>query len=198
MPNPPEPAAASTATPVAPVPTADEMQRHNEWFTTTVDPWREIALLEFGGDRTAATTVERMVTNAEPAQRLALETKLLEVLARSELTDASRLFVCRMLGLIGSKASVAAVASLLLDDRTADVARLALDSIPGDEVNATYRAALGKLSGAPLAGLIGSVAARGDGGARDVLTKIAIDPTQSRVVREAAERAVENLSVPAQ
>jgi hypothetical protein len=170
------------------------MQRHNEWFTTTPDPWQQVALLEFGEDRTYATTVERMVTNAEAAQRPVLEAKLLVVLARPELTDAARQFVCRMLGLIGSKACVPAVAALLADERTADDARRALDPIADASVDAAYRQALDKLHGRALIGLIESIAERGDANAADALAAIAADETRSRPERTAAERASERLA----
>lgn len=169
------------------------MQRHNEWFTTTPDPWHEVALLEFGGDRTCASTINRMVLNAEPAQRPMLEAKLLEVLARAELTDAARQFVCRMLGRIGSKACVPAVAALLADERTADDARLALDFIADAGVDEAYRAALRRLGEPALIGLIGSIGERRDAAADEVLTAIAIDESRSRAVRGAAERAVKRL-----
>ncbi|HWA86089.1 MAG TPA: hypothetical protein VG710_07710 [Opitutus sp.] len=187
----PQPSVTNQAAPAAP--SAEEVQQHDAWFTVTPDPWREVALLEFGGDRTFASTINRMVVNAEPAQRPALEAKLLQVLARPELTDAARQFVCRMLGLIGSKACVPAVAALLADDRTADDARLALDFVADPSVDEAYRAALGKIRGSALIGLIGSIAERRDAAADEPLTKLAIDETQSRDVREAAERAVKRL-----
>ncbi|HVU25163.1 MAG TPA: hypothetical protein VHE13_13635 [Opitutus sp.] len=188
----PQPA-VTRADAVASGPTAEEVRQHNEWFTTTPDPWREIARLEFGGDRTCASTIYRMVVNAEPAQRPALETKLLEVLARPELTEAARQFVCRMLGLIGSSACVPAVTALLADNRSADDARRALDFVADAAVDEAYRAALGQLSGAALAGLIGSIGGRGDTGARGALATIAGDGQQDRTVRDAAERAVRRL-----
>ena len=175
-------------------PSDEEIRQHNEWFTTTPDPWREVARLEFGGDRTFASTIDRMVVNAEPAQRPALEAKLLELLARPELTDAARQFVCRMLGVIGSKACVPAVAALLTDDRTADDARRALDFVTDASVDEAYRAALGKLSGPALIGLMGSIAERRDMAAVAALTTIATAQTQSRPVREAAERALKRLN----
>ncbi len=184
--------AATTEIPAPTTEAAAEeaLKKRNDWFTTTADPWAEIARLEFGGDRTYASTVNRIVLDAEPAQRPALEKELMTVLGRAELTEAGRLFVCRMLGLIGSAACVAAVAPLLNDERTADVARLALDEIEGTEVDAAYRAALGKLSGAARMGLIGSIARRGDRSAAELLNGIAGDAKESGETREAAERAV--------
>jgi|GEM_PF-952068 len=171
----------------------NDPQQRTAWFTGTVDPWEEIVRMSHGGDRSYATVVERQVTSAEPAQHAALEQKLIAVLEHPELTGAGRLFVCRMLGLIGSAACVPAVARLLESDRTADHARLALDGIAEASVNAAYRGALGKLHGAVKAGLIGSIAMRGDGEALGVLNAIAKDARESAVVKTAAERAVQRL-----
>jgi len=171
----------------------EELKARDEWFTATPDPWSEIALLQYGGDRTFASTVNRMVINAEPAQRPAMEAKLLNVLGRPELTDAGRAFVCRMLGLIGTEVCVPAVVPLLAQDSTADDARLALDSIADPKIDEAYRAALGKLHGAARIGVIGSIAMRGDAQAEEILTAMAISPTESIEVRAAAERAVKRL-----
>ena len=174
-------------------PTTDELKNREEWFTATPDPWDEIVLLEFGADRTFASTVQRIVLDAEPAQRATVEARLIATLGRPEITDAGRLFVCRLLGLIGTAKSVPVLVPLL-DDRTADIARLTLDAIDDASVDAAYRTALGKLSGAALIGLIGSIAARGDAGAIDALTVIATDERRGTAVREAAERAVKRLT----
>lgn len=172
---------------------SEAQKTRDEWFTTTPDPWIEIARLDYGGDRSFATTVERLVRHAEPAQHAELETKLLAVLARAELTEAARALVCRMLGLIGSAASVPAVAALSQDDRTADDARRALDFIPSAAVDEAYRTALGKLSGAAKAGLIGSIATRGDRAAAAALAAIAADAKEPADVRTAAVRAAVQL-----
>jgi hypothetical protein len=167
--------------------------QRSAWFGATPDPWREIVQLSFGGDRTFASTVERMIVSAEPAQRPAMEKKLIEALGAPELTGAGRLFICRMLGLVGSAACLPAVAPLLGDDRTADVARMALDPIWDPSVDEAYRSALGSLHGSARAGLIGSIGLRGDGKAVEALTAIATNSGESAVVRAAAERAVKRI-----
>jgi hypothetical protein len=164
------------------------------WLTDTLDPWTQIALLEQGGDRSFASAVEHTVRNAQPEQHAALEAKLLGAFSRPELTEAGRLFICQMLGLIGSTVCVPQVSPLLSDNRTADVARLALDAIADLGLDAVYRAALGRLSGRPKAGVIGSIAHRGDVQAMSLLQHIAIDPTETAEVRRAADRAVERLA----
>jgi hypothetical protein len=182
-----DPASAALQAPTDP-------DARNAWFAATPDPWREIVRLAFGGDRTFASTVERMVVSAEPAQRPAMETKLIAALQDPALTGAGRLFVCRMLGLIGSAACVPAVAPLLHDDRTADVARMALDPIDEASVDEAYLSALADLHGSARAGLIGSIGLRGNTRAVEALTAIATNAGESPRVRAAAERAVKRIA----
>lgn len=177
----------------APVPPTDYNQRQT-WFTSTPDPWEEIVGLAHGGDRTYATTVQRIVMSAEPAQHAAMEEKLLAVLANPELTGAARQFVCRMLGLVGSAHAVPALAPLLASDRTADTARLALDRIEDPAVDEVYRAALDKLHGSAKAGLIGSIGLRRDRAAVSTLAAIAANSTEADTVRTAARRALERIN----
>ncbi len=180
--------------PNLPVKDEDALQNRNAWFTSSPDPWREIAALDYEGDRTFASTVNRMVVSAEPAQHAAMEAKLLEALAEPALTEAGRLFVCRMLGLIGTAKCVPAVAPLLADERAAHAARMALDGIADASVDAAYRAALEQTAGVAKCGLIGSIARRGDVGAVSALAAIATNPAESAEVRAIAARAVEQLS----
>ncbi len=176
-----------------PTPTPAEVAKRDDWFTRTPDPWNEIVLLQYGGDRTCATSVERAIVHAGPQQWPAFEQRLVETLARPELTDAGRQFVCRMLGLIGGPACVPAVLRLLEDDRTADTARTALDGIGDPAVDAGYREALGRLHGRERAGLIGSMALRHDEGAREALAAIANDGNETPEVRAVAQRAGQQL-----
>ena len=150
--------------------------------------------MQFGGDRTFATTVHRMIVHAERDQWPVMETRLLQALSNPEITTAGRQFVCRMLGLIGTEACVPAVAQLLTDEQTADTARLTFDVLPLSSVDEHYRSALSKLKGATKAGLIGSIARRGDVRPVEALTAIAVDANETPAVRILAERAVEKIN----
>lgn len=171
-----------------------DVKDRETWFTASPDPWVQIALLEFGGDRTFATTVHRMIVHGERDQQPAMEAKLIQALAHPNLTPAGRQFICRMLGLIGSSACISAVAPLLHNDATIDSARMALDFIPDASINNLYLQALSTASARAKGGLIGSIAARGDAQSIDALTAIAVDTSQSREIRAQAERAVEALA----
>ena len=170
------------------------MRDYDQWFSATPDPWETVARLEPGGDHTAATTLQSAVLQSEPGQWPALEKKLLALLQRPEASDTARMFVCRLLGLVGSSAAVPALVPLLRDVRTADIARYALDAIDSRAVDEAYRAALGVLTDAPKAGLIGSIALRRDAQALGAIEAIARDPAESPEVRTAAGHALERLT----
>ena len=172
----------------------DPFRTYEEWFVASPDPWVEIVKLEHGGDRTFESTVRAMVMNAEPAQRPAMETKLLAALANPQITEVGRMFVCRMLALIGTAKCVPALVPWLSEEKTVDAARYALDAIDDAAVNEAYRVALGKLSGEAKAGLIGSIALRGDVGAVETLRAIKDAPSESAGVKTAATRAIERLT----
>ncbi len=185
--------AEKSARPKASKSDQDPFRKYEEWFVASPDPWVEIVKLEHGGDRTFGSTVRAMVTNAEPAQRPGMEAKLLAALAAPELTDVGRMFVCRMLALIGTAKSVPALAALLGDPKSADAARYALDAIDDPAAIAACRAALDQLSGVAKAGLIGSLALRGDAGAIPALKAIQSSATEPAVVKTAAARGLERL-----
>ena len=85
------------------------------------------------------------------------------------------------------------LAPLLRDPNTAEAARYALQPIPGPEAAAALREALGSLSGKAKAGLIGTIAHRGDTTVRAVLAGIKENPSEDAVVRDAAARALAHL-----
>jgi hypothetical protein len=154
------------------------------------DPWDEISKLEFGEDRTQAWTIRQDVLHTPPPGRPALEKKLLGALVKSAPKSAGRAFICEMLGLIGGASSVPALGALLREPASADVARQALERIPGPEAGQMLREALGILSGPSLAGLIGTLALRGDHQAAPSLRPLRDDKGQPAAVREAAQNAI--------
>jgi hypothetical protein len=100
-----------------------------------------------------------------------------------------------MLALVGSAKSVPVLAPLLRDPKTTESARYALQPVAGAEASAALRDALLALSGAAKAGLIGSIAVRGDNTARAVLAGIKENPSEAAIVRDAAARALEHLAL---
>ena len=160
----------------------------------TPDPWVECARLEYGGDRSHATVVRSQVTGRPAADRGRIEEQLLKTLEAPGRTDAGLAFLCEMFALVGSAKAVPALAPLLRDAKTTDVARYALEAIPGAEAAAALRDALPSLSGAAKAGLIGSIVVRGDTSARAALAALKDATNEPAVVRDAAARALESLA----
>ena len=161
---------------------------------STPDPWEACTRLDHGGDRSFAWSVREQVIDSGPEDRARIEDQLLKSLALPGLTDAGRAFLCQMLALVASVKSVPVLAALLKDPKASDDARYAVQQIAGAEAAAALRDALGSLSGAPKAGVIGSIAHRGDTTARPVLAGIKENPAEAPVVREAAARALAHLS----
>lgn len=160
----------------------------------TPDPYALCAELEYGGDRSFASSVEQLVVQTKPADWPKVEEQLLAVLALPGCTEAGRAFLCKMLGMIGSAKSVPALAALLREAKTADAARIALEVIPGPEASAALRDALGSLAGNAKAGLIGSIAARRDAAARAAIASVKGNASESAIVRGTATRALETLA----
>jgi hypothetical protein len=161
---------------------------------TTPDPWEACALIEYGGDRSFAWSVREQVICCPPDERVRMEERLLKALAQRGCTEAGRAFLCQMLALVGSAKSVPTLAPLMRDPKSAEAARYALQPIPGPEAAAALRDALPALTGAAKAGLIGSIARRGDTAARGALTALKDNPAEPALVREAATRALEHLA----
>jgi hypothetical protein len=161
----------------------------------SADPWEECARLQYGGDRTYAWSVRAQVIATPPDGRAQIEERLLKALASPGRGDAGLAFLCQMLALVGTAKSVPALTPVLRDAQTTDSARLALEAIPGPEADAALRDALSALSGAAKAGLIGSIAARRDAAARPALAALKDAAQEPAVVRQAAARALDRLTL---
>ncbi len=161
----------------------------NAVFNRAPEPWQEVVRLEYGGDGTFASAIEQAVRGASAAECAELEKRLVGVLAEEKCTRAARDFVCRMLALAGSEACVPALVPLLRDSQTADMARLALEPIPGAAVDAALRDALPELRGEALLGLIGTLGLRRNPAAVPALETLK-NSSADAAMREAAARAI--------
>lgn len=128
---------------------------------------------------------------ATPAEQ---EAKQIAVLT-SDADVAAKATACRALVRIATPAAVPALARLLDDEKLSHMARYALEPIPDPAVDEALRAALARLSGQPLVGVIGSVSARRDAGAVEALAKRL--PDADVQVRQAAARALGQIGTPA-
>lgn len=91
---------------------------------------------------------------------------------KSESPQKEKADACRMLGLIGDKDAVPALAALLADEQFSHMARYALETIPDPKVDEALRAALTQLHGKQLIGVIASVGVRHDMQAISQLTSL--------------------------
>lgn len=164
---------------------------------TTPDPWEACALLEYGADRSFAWSVREQVINSTADGRGRIEERLLKALRLPHCTSAGRAFLCQMLALAGSAASVSDLAALLKQPESVELARYALEAIPGPEASAALRAGLATVSGPAKAGLIGSIAMRRDREALPALTAIRDQASEAALVRDAARRALELINAQA-
>lgn len=191
--------ASTMASKTPPAASAAKKQRDPDRFGNagpTLDPWEECARLSYGGDRSYAWTVRTQVIATPPEGRAGIEERLLKACALPGRTEAGLAFLCQMLALVGTAKSVPTLVPLLRDPKTAESARYALEPITGPEADAALRDALGILTGAVKAGVIGSIAVRGDTAARPALAALKDAASEPAVVRDAAVRALALLANP--
>ncbi|MEI7733192.1 MAG: HEAT repeat domain-containing protein [Verrucomicrobiota bacterium] len=121
------------------------------------------------------------------------ESKLIAVL-KSEAPQKEKVDACRELARVGTKEAVPALILLLADEQLSHNARYALETIADPSVDVALRAALLKLKGRMLIGVIGSVGARKDGVSIEALARLLRD--QDIQVAHAAARALGAIGSP--
>ncbi|NLF70760.1 MAG: hypothetical protein GX575_17155 [Candidatus Anammoximicrobium sp.] len=148
------------------------------------DPYAEALGYQTGQPRTALAAIEAELRAASPAQLPELEDKLLKILQSSQASTDAKAWVCRQLRHMGSEKSAAALAGLLAEGQLETIARWALQSIPGEQVDAALRAALDAVPTDLKAGVLQTIGARRDRHAVAVVARLAGDPNPA--VAEAA------------
>ena len=118
--------------------------------------------------RVLGAFVAGLATAALAGEPSPKEREALAVL-RSSATEAEKAAACKRLAVVGSDASAADLAALLSNERLASWARIALEAIPGADVDARLRTAAGSLSGRLLVGVINTIGVRGDAAAIPLL-----------------------------
>jgi HEAT repeat protein len=116
------------------------------------------------------------------------EGKLIAVLKSSAASRKDKSDACRQLAIIATKKAIPTLVDLLSDEELSHNARYALEPIPEPAVDEAFRAALGRLKGLPLVGVIGSVGVRRDAQAVKLLTGLLRD--SDPLVARAAARAL--------
>lgn len=142
-----------------------------------------IATYEHGQSREALIEFDRFVRD-EPAQRPEIEKRLVRFLG-AQATPAGKDYVCRQLSLIGTAASVPALAELMRRSETFEMARYALERIPSPAADEALRKAVAGTSGKMKAGVIDSLGRRRDARAVAVLKPL-LTSTDAAVADSAA------------
>ncbi len=125
--------------------------------------------LTYPGDQAALEALDRELNAAgsDPAKLAAVEKTLLAAARSATATYAARQAASQRLGLVlglgtGKPApeTLKPLGAMLGDDRDSDLARLALDAVPGEAVDRLYVAALAKSAGRTRLGLLNAIASR--------------------------------------
>jgi HEAT repeat protein len=133
------------------------------------------------------TEVSELIKKAQgdKGQLAKIEKALLGVLD-SDAKRAGKQFVCRQLSIIGTEQSVPTLAKMLTGEETSDMARYALERIPGSAVDEALRGALRKARGNARIGIINSLGQRRDEGSVKVLSRILGRKNQQAAIAAAA------------
>ena len=112
--------------------------------------------------------------DAEPVWRLD-QAKLIAMLKDPGSTFFQKAVACKKLAQVGGRESIAPLAALLSDPRLGHYGRFGLEPNPDPAVDEALRAALPKLKGRLLMGVIHSIGVRKDAKAIDALGKLMYD-----------------------
>ena len=126
-------------------------------------PFAALKAYDWGADAAPFKTIDDAVIAAhgDAALRGELEKRFAALLGAGT-SRAAKEYVCRKLMMIGTAASVPALAALLADKDNSHMARFALERISGPEAIEAIRKALGSVPVDLKIGMISSLAARGD------------------------------------
>ncbi len=147
----------------------------------------KIAVYDYGQSREPLTQWEELERSKIkiPGQQLVLEKKLNTILS-GKAPLAAKQFVCQRLSIIGSSASLPALNKLLADEKTADMARYALERIPGSQVDAVLEKSLTKSSGLVKIGIVNTLGQRASVSSAPALAKLLGEPDPILVMAAAA------------
>ncbi len=98
--------------------------------------------------------------------------KLIALVQKADTPQFDKMVACRRLAVIGGPEAVPVLAALLADEKYSHIARFGLEPIPDPSVDDAFRAALPKLQGKLLVGVINSIGYRRDVKAEDDLAKL--------------------------
>ena len=162
---------------------------------STLDaPFAALAAYNWGADAAPLAAIDKAViaAHADQALRADLEKRLQAILGAGP-SRAAKEYACRKLMMIGTAASVPALAALLGDKDNSHMARFALERIDAAEAGAALRAALDAVPGALKIGMISSLVGRRDAAAVPALAKLL---TGDAPIATAAAEALGTIATP--
>ncbi len=142
---------------------------------TSVDQaFEQLRAYDYGQNRRPLAMLELEIarSTADPKQGRKMAERLAAVLTDAKATLAAKRFACQWLPLVASDAQVPVLAKMLDTAETAEMARRAIEAIPGEASAEALRAALARLKGRPLVGVINSLGVRRDAKVTDALAKL--------------------------
>jgi HEAT repeat protein len=146
----------------------------------------KIRVYDYGKSRADLVKISEEIgkTSGKPEMK-GIEKQLDEFL-KSDATYAAKDFVCRELSVIGTEASAPALAPMLTDEKYSDMARYALERIPGAAVDKALREALPKAAGNAKMGIINTIGVRGDKEAVGLLSGLVSDANEAVAIAAVA------------
>ncbi|HNS18953.1 MAG TPA: ThuA domain-containing protein [Sedimentisphaerales bacterium] len=116
---------------------------------------------DFGQSREALTQISEEIRKAygQPDALKKFEASLIEVL-KSDAKYAGKQYACRELSIIGTSQSAPVLAGMLTSEEYSDMARYALERIPGEAADKAFLEALPKAQGKAKTGIVNSLGER--------------------------------------
>ena len=147
----------------------------------------QVKTYDWGQSRAALTELNEVIKKAHGnKEELAKIEKALLGVLDSDAKQAGKQYVCRELSIIGTEQSVPTLAKMLAAEETSDMARYALERIPGSAVDEALRGALRGSKGNVRIGIINSLGQRRDKGAVSNLTRVLGRPDEAAAMAAAA------------
>jgi len=136
--------------------------------------WEKVKTYDFGDSRQPLTEISDEIRKAygKPDELKKFEASLLDVV-KSDAKYAGKQYACRELSIIGTEQSAPVLAPMLTNQEYSDMARYALERIPGEAVDKALLAALPKAEGKAKVGIVNSLGERGTKSAAGEIAKLA-------------------------
>ncbi len=133
----------------------------------------QVKAYDFGDSREALTKLSDTIRQAygKADELKAIEKALLTVL-ESDAKYAGKQYVCRELSIIGTDQSVPVLAPMLTDEKLSDMARYALERIPGGAADKALLKALPEAKGKARIGIVNTLGERGCRAAASAIAKL--------------------------